>query len=243
MLNGLRRSARLPEIRRDLHKLDAIDDCVIIGCAGPAGLGQRYKGRLSEVLKWTKNGHRIMDLPIHRVMGCLHEAFLDQTQEQLKSLAAAKNVIEAREGLAGTLLAIPLTNGLTLLTFSDICTPEHATPELPFTAVGSGQAIADPFLAFLKRVLWKDEQPSLSVGVFSVIWTLKHAIETNPGGIGAPLHVGTLTLEDGAPKIRWLLQDQIDDHFKQIDDVERQMGEAARGVGTTASTPPPMPAS
>ena len=53
--------------------------------------------------------------------------------------------------------------------------------------------IADPFLALIKRVIWANEMPSLSVGIFSVAWTLKHAIETNAGGVAGQPRIYTLT--------------------------------------------------
>ena len=56
--------------------------------------------------------------------------------------------------------------------------------------MGSGQVLADPFLAFVSRVLWQGKQPDVKTATFGVYWALDHAIKFAPGGIGAIRKVG-----------------------------------------------------
>jgi len=119
--------------------------------------------------------------------------------------------------------------------------PEQATAELPFVALGSGQGIADPFLAFIKRVLWRNAQPSLAQGRFAAAWTIRHATETNPGGVGGPLQMATLSIEATTPKIEF---SGFEQHQSAIDGAE----DALRGYfakGDVPQEPPeaPKPAS
>jgi hypothetical protein len=68
-------------------------------------------------------------------------------------------------GLAGfckSLIALPVNNVPHLLQFAEGGNPEQTTEELPFVALGSGQPIADPFLTFLRKILWKDRLPTLA---------------------------------------------------------------------------------
>jgi hypothetical protein len=72
--------------------------------------------------------------------------------------------------------------------------PEVRDSDLWFSCMGSGQPIADPFLGFIKRVLFEDKRPKkLNEGVFAVHWTLRQAIDLNTGGIKGPAQIATLT--------------------------------------------------
>src|SRR5208282_5567849 len=87
-----------------------------------------------------------------------------------------------QSALCKSLVAIPVKNQPRLFQFDYSGVPEEASTELPCVALGSGQTIADPFLAFLKRVLWKEREPTVAEGRFAAAWTLTHVIRTNPGG-------------------------------------------------------------
>ena len=84
-----------------------------------------------------------------------------------------------------------------------------ATPDLPFSAIGSGQFIADPFLAFLRRMFWNDRPPSLGDGIFATAWTLQHAIESAPSGIAEPIQIMVI---DKSGQARELAHAQLKEH-------------------------------
>ncbi len=92
-----------------------------------------------------------------------------------------------------------------------------------------------------QRVLWRNAQPSLAQGRFAAAWTIRHATETNPGGVGGPLQMATLSIEATTPKIEF---SGFEQHQSAIDGAE----DALRGYfakGDVPQEPPeaPKPAS
>ena len=119
-----------------------------------------------------------------------------------------------------------------------------ATKDLPFVSIGSGQMIADPFLAFLRRIFWKDRSPSVSEGIFAVNWTLEHAIDTAPGGIARPITLGELKMEGTQPKARLLSKDELQEHSEMRTQAEahiKKFEELLRPMGGEKEPPPPPP--
>jgi hypothetical protein len=70
--------------------------------------------------------------------------------------------------------------------------PEIKEDNLFFVSMGSGQALADPFLAFVARVLWGNTRPSVERAKFGVYWALDHTIKHAPGGVGGPIRLAEL---------------------------------------------------
>ena len=95
--------------------------------------------------------------------------------------AAGTSVISA------TVVAMIVKHRPVLFQFDFQAAGEQATADIPFIAVGSGQPLADPFLAFIRRVFWKDHLPNLNEGIFAALWALSQAIEVNPGGVSNPI--------------------------------------------------------
>ena len=83
-------------------------------------------------------------------------------------------------------------------------------------AIGSGQAIVDPFLGMMRKVFWPKSPPTLALGVFCVAWALEHAIELNPGGINAPMQVGILQSNKGHLKASLLEEDELEEHREAV---------------------------
>jgi 20S proteasome alpha/beta subunit len=225
-------------IRQTAHKIHVVDDRVLIGCAGLVGLGQRYIGELREMLS---GGRDFTVLPPYRLMAHIQQRFTDATQETMQSLLLAKRVSNLgllNAGLAGTIVAMKSGGDLALFSFDEICNPEGATADLPFVSVGSGQVLADPFLAHVKRVLWGNEQPSMALGSLGVIWTLQHVIGVNPGGISAPLEIYQMMLDEaGNVRIEAMHPDSMSDAESQISDIETRMRDIATTTVDTASPP------
>ena len=92
--------------------------------------------------------------------------------------------------------------------------PEFKSKDLWYVSMGSGQYIADPFLGFVRKIFWDDKQPNLSDGIFGTIWTLNHAINVNPGGIGAPVQIGIL--DNKTKSVKLLSDDELQEHLKII---------------------------
>ncbi len=128
--------------------------------------------------------------------------------------------------------------------------PELKTEHLWYASMGSGQAIADPFLALMRKVFWKNEMPNLAAGIFASVWTLKHTIDVNPGGVNGPIHIATLTWQDANTKEKavasFLDEDQIAQHLESVASAERHLagfrnviGGAAVEAAPDVPVPPP----
>ena len=86
--------------------------------------------------------------------------------------------------LTGSLVAFPFQGTPVLLRINEIGQSYAVTRESPFVSIGSGDFQADPFLAFVKRLVWNEKHPeAIDDGVFGVLWALEHVIEVN-GGLG-----------------------------------------------------------
>ena len=96
--------------------------------------------------------------------------------------------------LTSSLMAFPIQGNAVLLQINSIAQCHKVTLESPFVSVGSGDFQADPFLAFVKQVVWHERHPdSLDDGIFGVLWTLQHVIKVNEGlGVGGSPVIATL---------------------------------------------------
>ena len=172
-------------VRQATKKLDIIGKSVIVGVSGPVGLGQRIRGEVETL--W--DAKKLSNKKPYEAMNELRQVMVRHVMSELEVAQLAMKVIGhvgAQDAICATVVAVTVGGVPCLFQFSQNCSPEQATDNLPFVAVGSGQAIADPFLAFLRRIFWKDKAPSLQEGCFAALWTLDHAIQINAGGISEP---------------------------------------------------------
>ena len=105
--------------------------------------------------------------------------------------------------------------------------------------MGSGQPLADPFLAFLSRVLWKNEAPNVRLGRFGVYWALKHTISLAPGTVGLPIKIAVLSKHDSGWQATFSAENEEAEQF--IDGVEASIGTLETGRPTSLPEPPAVP--
>jgi hypothetical protein len=111
-----------------------------------------------------------------------------------------------------------------------------------FVSAGSGQMLADPFLALLRDTLWSDGAPNLAGGIFTVCWALRHACKVNPGGINEPIRIAVLEREKEAFIARMLTDDELTEHMNVVDSATKHMAsfrEILRGTSGTNEVPKP----
>ncbi|MGH9892742.1 MAG: hypothetical protein ACREA0_12285 [bacterium] len=119
--------------------------------------------------------------------------------------------------------------------------PERSTPDLPFIALGAGQPIADPFLAFLKRLLWAETSPNLAEGRLAAVWTIDHVRLTHPGGVGGRIQLATLSAEgDKQPIVSMLTEEDIQEHLQHVRAAEDALVRELRAL--RAGEAPELPA-
>jgi len=207
-------------VRQQVKKVNKVGDCAAIATSGPVGLGQQFNAALQDL--WTTG--KLSGKTPHEAMAIIQSAFWPHAEREFVAARVTAPVL-GNAGLecaiSATMLAIPLKKHPCLIQFNHQCSPELATGDLPFIALGSGQPLADPFLAFLRRIFWSNRLPKVSDGVLATVWCLKQAILTNPGGVGEPIQIMTLEKDlHGDFKVRELPETEFAEHGQAIADAE-----------------------
>ena len=116
--------------------------------------------------------------------------------------------------------------------------PEIKTGKLFFVSMGSGQILADPFLAFVTRVIWKSEMPTVDVAKLGVYWVLDHTIKLAPGKVGPPIKIATLRKSGES----WVAKEEDTQQSAQyVNDLEKHIGDFGAPVDEAKPEPVPEP--
>ncbi len=138
-------------IQQSTKKLTQIGNCIAIGTSGPVGLGQRFAAIVDEL--WSNK--KFSGKAPHEATTMLRDAFWQYAQKEFEAAKVTAPMLGAsalESAISYTVLAMPLGKKPCLVQFNQHCSPELASAGLPFIAIGSGQLLADPFLAFLRRI-------------------------------------------------------------------------------------------
>ena len=231
-------------VKQPVKKLCFIGDEVILAVSGPTGLGQRIEGTIGELYKDKKN---LLQKKPYKLMSEIRVALWTKHFEfEMKVAAIAQTTIgpaALSDAVSSTVLALPVRNEPFLIQFNSQGSPEYATDNLPFLAIGSGQNIADPFLAFLRRVFWPNKLPTLSEGVFAAVWSLHHSITVHPGGVADPKQVAVLEKMDGNSwKLRELPPEELQEHEQFARTAEKHVSDFSMESKPRSDEPaPPKP--
>ena len=214
-------------IVQPVRKLETISNAIVLGVSGPIGIGQTFKGVIKKL--WEEDKFHGKKEP-YEAMEILSKSLWEHLKPEFQKASIAKSVIDniaLISTICSVLIAIPISKKLCLFQFNQQCSPEEATGNLPFVSIGSGQKIADPFLAFLRRIFWpnEDELPSLEEGILTVLWTLEHAIRTHPGGVSDPKQIITIKKENNKYKIYEFQEKELEEHLEGIYDIEKYLSE------------------
>jgi hypothetical protein len=222
--------------QQPVTKIHSIEKAILYSSTGGIGMSQLLTDRLRGV--W--NPAYFMNASPIEAMGKIG-ATIAETVKIYASNAQAFQQIGGLNALCQSLVAIAVRNGPRLFQFGNSGIPESATRELPCVALGSGQQIADPFLAFLRKILWKDRTPTIAEGRFVAAWTVRHVAETNPGGVALPLQMFCLTVVGGKPVIEPM--ESPEEHFQQIDAAESALRDflLKQGAAPAAEVVAPAP--
>jgi Proteasome subunit len=210
--------------QKTVKKLSILKRKIVVGVSGPVGIGQRVRALIED--EYDAGVYK--DKRPEDVMTLMRNKFWSGVVGPEWACASATagvvgGHIAATSANGSILVALPLRAKAELIQFDHQCAPEMATAELPFVAIGGGQGIADPFLAFIRRIFWPTGCPSISDALFSTIWTLRHAIETNPGGVADPMQIVVLEKKGGDWEARELTQPEIEQHIEAIADAESSL--------------------
>lgn len=204
-------------VRQHCTKVEVVDGKVLVAVSGPVGLGQRLTGEVEQA--WTKG--EFASAESWQVMDRLRQKFFPHLEVEFKAAEMAQHVVGgavAQESvLSHTLVAMRVKNEPRLYQFNHQGAPEEAKESLPFVCIGSGQLVADPFMAFIKGLFWEEGKfPSLPQGEFATVWTIEQAISVATGGLAEPVHIYRLAKEDSSWKARELEDAEFGEHREAI---------------------------
>lgn len=204
-------------------KITIEENNVIIACSGSAGLSQLIKDELSGSWHDVKQLRDSKD--VRNAVSDAMYAQIEPTAKRAKSVGKAFAVCE-------TLVALPVNHTPALFHFNGWADSIGLTSGLPFVSIGSGSRFADPFLAFLKRILWGDRAPnSTRMAVFGVLWTLQHVSKVSPGlGVGEPHRIAVLENRGSGWIANSLSEGELLEHRQAIIDAEDALHGFGKGL-------------
>lgn len=187
-------------IEQRIKKIDIVSDRVIVAGTGEVGLGQRFHAIVEA--GWKSGLFQRPPIEIGKLLSA----------EAIKDFGTTNAPRDF-----GALVAFPCKKRPYLLEFSPHAfQPELKTDRLWYVSMGSGQAIGDPFLGFIREVFWHDGIPSCREAVFAVTWTISQAIALNTGGVGGPVQIATISHKGGELVAEELSLGQIAEHEDNV---------------------------
>lgn len=204
------------------NKITIEENDVLIACSGSAGLSQLIKEELAEHWHEFKQFRSVRD-----ARNAISEAMYSQIEPVAKRARSAGKAF----GGCNTLVAMPVNHKPALFHFNPLADSMEITSGLPFVSIGSGSNQADPFLAFVKRILWSDEAPnSTRMAVFGVLWTLQHVSRVGAGlGVGEPHWIAVLERRRGTWNANKLGEGELLEHRQAIIDAEDSLRGFSKG--------------
>jgi len=192
--------------QQEVTKVRVIGDGLLLSSTGAVGISQIVESEIKQMWEAKdfsgsrpsgKTPAAAMQHIASRISSCLKG--IHESAARIAPLVG--NQAASLTAISKTMVALPIAGKPCLLQFDLSGAPEQATKQLPFVALGLGQPIADPFLAFLKRILWNDSEPTVREGRFVAAWTVRHVSQTIPGGVGGKLQMASLTLNAGKGEV------------------------------------------
>ena len=161
----------------------AIFGTVMLACSGSMGYAQRLHDHVQMAIK----GGVFKQQNYRAVITNISSRFI-------KDLQSSQAMTSPQNGIGfGAAMAFVHADEAHLVEYgTNDFQPETKKDKNFFASIGSGQLIADPFLAFVNRVLWKGAIPSLELGRLGVYWTLDQALKHAPGGVGGDIRLAVL---------------------------------------------------
>ncbi len=213
-------------------KLRIFPENIIVAATGAVGYTQRLYHHVEAAIK----GGVFKNLPVNECTTNITKRLLTDFQNSM-----VQN--HPQHGLGyGALLAAAIKDEPYLVEYATTnFQPELKQDKLFFVSMGSGQVYADPFLAFVCRVLWNNKMPTVDDGKFGVYWVLEHTIRLAPGGVGGPIKLATLRKIDGQWKAEGFEDTQEQSQY--ISELEAYVAKFARKTIEEApvSQPPEPP--
>lgn len=227
--------------QQSIPKVRVISETLIYASTGAVGMSQLIHGEIRD--SWNAGAYKPLR-SAEDYMDAVGKKILNKIAPYLQSAQILRQLVGSADGsLCKSLLAMPVGGKAHLFTFEYNGAPEEVSSEARFVSLGSGQPIADPFLAFMKRILWPDSLPSLQEGKLVASWAVRHVCATNPGGVGGQVQLATLTTKGGSAKARLVPEEDLAETEQKIADAEQSFMRAIRSpeLEDAVSQPPEAP--
>lgn len=220
------------------RKLSILHDSMIVGFSGFTGLAYR----LTETLREQHPSFKTK--PAHKALEKIREHLLPTVESELKMARVVAETTRSQEALQtaifSILIGIPLNGAPQLISLDQNCSPDLVGQDVVFATVGSGQRVADPFMGFVREVLWPARGcPGLREGTLGALWAMRHAIRTNTGGVGGTTQVMILRKDGNDFRASELDSAVASEHDEAINDLEKHIKGWREQMGQPASSVPP----
>ena len=223
----------MPLLRMGADKIQLIGNSAILAGTGSVGLTQRFYKIVDTQWKAKLNATR-------DCVDCAKQL----AKEGVEDFNRTHVPFSPERGYGyGALLAGVFSGKPDLIEF-DVGTfqPEVKRDKLFFVSMGSGQTLADPFLAFIKRVMWRDVAPTVDEAKFGVYWALSHTLQCAPGFVGPPIKLAVLKKHGGDWRAELLEEPELQELGEYIDEVEEHISKYPRkDIADAEFEPPPKP--
>jgi hypothetical protein len=223
-------------------KVHQIEDSMLFAATGAIGISQILCNALPKVLQGPLKQSAVTTSA--DAMLEVSKKIREQVASLFESASRVVPLVGQHEAkvtvLCRSMVALAFRGGCHLYQFDYSGAPEQATKDLPFISLGSGQNIADPFLALLKRILWHEREPTVPEGRFVAAWTISHVAKTNPGGVALPLQMASLQIKSGKPTIEFVAEPA--EHYQAIEAAEASLRDHIRTGQAGPSPDVPKPA-
>ncbi len=238
-----------PTIKQPTKKLVILGDGLILGVSGAVSLHQCFQQEIEAYIVKYKGWKPRYFQSADELRKFANGQLFPHVRDAVDRAKATGAVIKSApvDAFQHSILAFaPKAGDVCLAQIMPSCQVELASDDLPFIAVGSGQPAADPFLAFIRRLLWTDHKPSLSEGILAALWAVKHVIDVQPGMVAPPYQIMTLEISKGS-LVATDKSDALAEHMEMIETIEKKIRESALDLFKGGPTdpmpePPPRPA-
>lgn len=216
-----------------MDKIAIIGNKAILAGTGAMGLGQRFESIIE-----THIGKKTF------ATNSMVEACRVVAHEAMNNFLSTGAATPQKGPSYGSMLAVASESQGQLVEFEyGTFQPEIKKGKLFSVSMGSGQQLAEPFLAFVSRVLWSNSPPDVKTAKFGVLWSLEHCIKYAPGGVGHPINIAVLVKDGSEWKAKLLEPDDFDEQRQHIEAIEAKIAEYPVSLlnQVAAQTPPEPP--
>ena len=187
-------------------KIQIIENRIIVAGTGEIGLGQRFVDQMRQL----RNSGKLKDKNAIEYGRRISETIIEDFSRT-----------SVPTGRYGALVAIAEADSAELVEFSlTNMQPEVKEGDNWYASMGSGQAVADPLLGFVRAAFWGNDPPNTREGIFATTLVLKLACGMSPHSVAEPIRIALLKAEGKGKnpvKASMLSDEELLEHKDSVD--------------------------